>query len=100
MNINKARVALLTALRKDNAPPVAARSRRASMAEEIQRATINTAPAVKIPSMRVRIDMLEPPTVHFTRSSSSSTKGSKPLTHNTMANHATQEMVRSSTRMK
>ena len=39
--------------------------------------------------------MREPPTFQLISSSSCSTRGSRPVTHSTMMNHASHEMVRS-----
>ena len=98
MNTSATRVALLTALRSDNSPPVALRSKRASMADEIHSVTMITMLAVRAPSSIVRTDMVELPTFHLMSSSSSSTTGSKPLTHSTSANQAAHEKVRSKAR--
>ena len=98
MNINNARTVLLMTLRKDKSLPVADLSKRLSIADEIHKATIKTAPAVKLPSISVRTDKMLPPTFQRIWSSSSSTRGNTPVTHNTTATHAPQEMVRSSAR--
>lgn len=97
-SISKARAALLKALRRLSSPPVALRSNLASMAEEIHSVMISTSPAVKVPSMMLRTDKTEPPIFQEIWSSSSITKGSRPLTHKTIAAQATHEMLRSSNR--
>ena len=97
-NISKARTVLLMTLRKDKSLPVADLSKRDSSAAEIHSVTINTAPAVSAPSIRVRTESMEPPTFQRIWSSSSSIKGRMPVTHSTTASQAIQEIVRSSTR--
>ena len=93
-NISTARGALLTALRKDSSLPVAARSSRLSMADEIHKVINSATPAVRAPCSSVRTDNTEPPTFHLilsTSSSSSSMMGSRPLTHITNSAQASQE---------
>ena len=68
------------------------------MAEEIHRVSSSTSPAVSPPSMMLRTVSLAPPTFQPIWSSSFKTTGNRPLTHSTMASHATQEMVCSSSR--
>ena len=95
-NTSSARVALLTALRRDSSPPVAERNKRDSMAADIQSVISITTPAVTAPSSKVRTDSMEPPTFHLMSSSSSRITGSRPLTQSTTAIQASHEMVRSS----
>ena len=97
-NISKARTVLLMTLRKDKSLPVADLSKRDSSAEETHSVMIKTTPAVSPPSIRVRTDNMLPPIFQRIWSSSSSTRGKMPVTHNTTANQAIHEMVRSSTR--
>ena len=90
-NISTARGAMLTALRKDSSLPVAARSSRLSMADEIHKVINSTTPAVRAPCSSVRTDNTEPPTFHLMLSSSSSMVGSRPLTDITNSAQASQE---------
>ena len=68
------------------------------MPAETHKVKISTAPAVSEPSIRERTESVEPPTFQRIWSICSSSRGSKPLTHKTMAIQATQEMLRSKTR--
>ena len=95
-NTRVTRVALLTALRNDSSPPLADLSRRVSMTDEIHSVIKSTTPAVIAPSSMARTDSVVAPTFHLIWSSSSSTTGSSPLTHSSMATQAIHDMERSS----
>ena len=92
-NNNKAREALLTALRKDSSSPVADRSKRASMPADIHKVNISTTLAVSSPSTILRTDKWLLPTLQPIWSSAFNIAGSRPLTHKTITSQANQEIV-------
>ena len=92
-NNSKDVAALLTALRSDNSLPVEDLSNLASMADDTQRVSNMTRPAVKPPSRSVLTDRCEAPIFHLIWSNSSSTKGNKPVNQRTTAAHASHERL-------
>ncbi len=94
-NSSAARTRLAAILRSERSLPVPWTS-CFSMAADTHSASTITSPAVIVPSIMLRSEMLALPTFQRTSSMASSSRGSTPVIHIATASHATHEMLRSS----